>query len=178
MPVTPARSSRRTSPTPRSSERPFPAAPSPQSTPTRLSADGVVAVPTHQKLPKIAGEPHLLPSLVGGSAPGQSFFPLQDAVHYYGQPVAIVVADSYERAQYGGTRLSSCWSWLSSTASSCPTSEASIAGPALSCEPVPQPKLYRPPAGSKVESVRSRHPRSGAGRSAPICVIRAVMVRY
>jgi xanthine dehydrogenase YagR molybdenum-binding subunit len=67
-----------------------------------LAADGVVAVLTHENLPKIAGEPHLLPSLVGGPAPGQSFFPLQDAnVHYYGQPVALVVAESYEQAQYG-----------------------------------------------------------------------------
>src|SRR6185437_6264443 len=66
------------------------------------AADGVVGVLTHENLPKIAGEPHLLPSLAGGPAPGQSFFPLQDAeVHYYGQPVAIVVADSYEQAQYG-----------------------------------------------------------------------------
>src|SRR6476659_9705168 len=66
-----------------------------------LAADGVVAVLTHENLPKIPGEPHLLPSLVGGPAPGQSFFPLQGAeIHYYGQPVAIVVADTYERAQY------------------------------------------------------------------------------
>jgi xanthine dehydrogenase YagR molybdenum-binding subunit len=67
-----------------------------------LAADGVVAVLTHENLAKIVGEPHLLPSLVGGPAPGQSFFPLQDAeVHYYGQPVAIVVADTNEQAQYG-----------------------------------------------------------------------------
>jgi xanthine dehydrogenase YagR molybdenum-binding subunit len=67
-----------------------------------LSADGVADVLTHENLPKIAGEPHLLPSLAGGPAPGKSFVPLQDGeVHYYGQPVAIVVADSYEQAQYG-----------------------------------------------------------------------------
>jgi hypothetical protein len=34
----------------------------------------------------------------------------------------------------------------------------SIAGPAVLREPVPQPKLYRPPAGSKVGSVRARPP--------------------
>jgi len=68
------------------------------------AADGVVAVLTHENLPKISGEPHLLPSLAGGPAPGQSFFPLQDGqIHYYGQPVAIVVADSYEQAQYGAS---------------------------------------------------------------------------
>src|SRR6476646_190012 len=67
-----------------------------------LAADGVVAVLTHENLPNVSGEPHLLPSLVGGPAPGQSFVPLQgDEIHYYGQPVAIVVADTYEQAQHG-----------------------------------------------------------------------------
>ena len=61
----------------------------------RATPTGVAAVLTHDNLPKVPGEPHLLPSLVGGPAPGQSFFPLQDdVVHYDGQPVAIVVADS------------------------------------------------------------------------------------
>ena len=64
-------------------------------------ADGVLAVLTHENLPKIANPPHLLPSLVGQAAPGMSFFPLQDdVVHYAGQPVALVVADSHERAQH------------------------------------------------------------------------------
>ena len=66
-----------------------------------LAADGVIAVLAYENLPNIPGEPHLLPSLVGAPAPGQSFFPLQgDEIHYYGQPVAIVVADTYEHAQY------------------------------------------------------------------------------
>jgi xanthine dehydrogenase YagR molybdenum-binding subunit len=65
-----------------------------------LNAAGVIAVLTHENLPALPGEPHLLPSLVGGPAPGQSFFPLQsDEIHYYGQPIAVVVADSYEGAQ-------------------------------------------------------------------------------
>jgi xanthine dehydrogenase YagR molybdenum-binding subunit len=69
-----------------------------------LAADGVLAVLTHTSLPRIAGEPHLLPSLVGGPAPGESFFPMQDdVVHYAGQPVALVVADSHERAQHAAT---------------------------------------------------------------------------
>ena len=43
-------------------------------------------------------QPPLLPSLVGGPAPGMTFFPMQDdVIHYAGQPVALVVADSYER---------------------------------------------------------------------------------
>jgi xanthine dehydrogenase YagR molybdenum-binding subunit len=69
-----------------------------------LAAEGVIAVLTHENLPKIAGQPHLLPSLVGGPAPGQSFFPMQDeVVHYAGQPVALVVADGHERAQYAAS---------------------------------------------------------------------------
>jgi xanthine dehydrogenase YagR molybdenum-binding subunit len=69
-----------------------------------LAADGVLAVLTHESLPPIPGEPHLLPSLLGQAAPGMSFFPLQDdIVHYAGQPVALVVADSHERAQHAAS---------------------------------------------------------------------------
>src|SRR6476659_7717835 len=66
-----------------------------------LDADGVIAILAHDNLPPIPGRPHLLPSLVGAPAPGQSSFPLHaDEIHYYGQPIAVVVADSYERAQH------------------------------------------------------------------------------
>jgi xanthine dehydrogenase YagR molybdenum-binding subunit len=69
-----------------------------------LAADGVIGVLTHDDMPKIAADPHLLPSLVGGPAPGESFFPMQDdIVHYAGQPVAIVVADTHERAQFAAS---------------------------------------------------------------------------
>ncbi|GAA4439818.1 xanthine dehydrogenase family protein molybdopterin-binding subunit [Phytohabitans houttuyneae] len=69
-----------------------------------LAAGGVLTVLTHENLPKIAEPPHLLPSLVGAAAPGESFFPMQDdEVHYAGQPVAIVVADSHERAQFAAS---------------------------------------------------------------------------
>jgi xanthine dehydrogenase YagR molybdenum-binding subunit len=69
-----------------------------------LAADGVVGILTHENLPKIAGQPQLLPSLLGGPAPGESFFPMQgDLVHYAGQPLAIVIADSHERAQYAAS---------------------------------------------------------------------------
>jgi xanthine dehydrogenase YagR molybdenum-binding subunit len=69
-----------------------------------LAAQGVLAILTHENLARIATAPHLLPSLVGGPAPGESFFPLQDdVVHYAGQPVAIVVADSHERAQHAAS---------------------------------------------------------------------------
>ena len=69
-----------------------------------LRADGVVAVLDHRSLGRIAAPPHLLPSLLGHAAPGESFFPLQDdVVHYAGQPVALVVADSLERAAYAAS---------------------------------------------------------------------------
>jgi xanthine dehydrogenase YagR molybdenum-binding subunit len=46
----------------------------------------------------------LLPSLVGQAAPGESFFPMQDeTIHYWGQPIAVVVADTHERAQYAAS---------------------------------------------------------------------------
>ena len=49
-------------------------------------------------------QPPLLPSLLGGPAPGETFFPMQDdVIHYAGQPVAIVVADSLEQAQHAAT---------------------------------------------------------------------------
>jgi xanthine dehydrogenase YagR molybdenum-binding subunit len=68
------------------------------------AAAGVVGILTHERLPKIAGAPQVLPSLVGGPAPGQSFFPMQDEViHYAGQPVAIVIADSLERAHWAAS---------------------------------------------------------------------------
>ncbi|WP_329381358.1 xanthine dehydrogenase family protein molybdopterin-binding subunit [Streptomyces sp. NBC_01716] len=68
--------------------------------------DGVLAVLTHDNLTRIASQPPLLPSLVGGAAPGETFFPMQDdTVHYAGQPLAIVVADSHERAQYAASLL-------------------------------------------------------------------------
>ncbi|RKR87821.1 xanthine dehydrogenase molybdenum binding subunit apoprotein [Micromonospora pisi] len=69
-------------------------------------ADGLIAVLTHLNLPKIPGTPKLLPSLAGMAAPGQSYFPMQDdVVHYAGQPVAIVVADTVERAEHAASLL-------------------------------------------------------------------------
>lgn len=66
-------------------------------------ADGVAAVLTHHDMPKVNQVP-LLPSLVGFAAPGETFFPMQDdVIHYAGQPVAIVVADSLEQARYAAT---------------------------------------------------------------------------
>lgn len=63
-------------------------------------AGGVAGVLTHRTMPKVNRVP-LVPSLLGAPAPGETFFPMQDdQVHYAGQPVAIVVADTLEQAQY------------------------------------------------------------------------------
>lgn len=69
-------------------------------------AEGVLAVLTHRNLGRVATVPRLLPSLAGLAAPGQTFFPLQDEnVHYAGQPIAVVVADTIERADHAGTLI-------------------------------------------------------------------------
>lgn len=66
-------------------------------------APGVAGILTHHNTPKVNQVP-LVPSLLGGPAPGETFFPLQDdVVHYAGQPVAVVVADTLEQAQYAAT---------------------------------------------------------------------------
>ena len=57
--------------------------------------DGMIAILTLRECRRSARP--LLPSLLVGPAPGETFFPLQDdAIHYAGQPVAIVVADTLE----------------------------------------------------------------------------------
>jgi len=66
-------------------------------------AGGVAGVMTHRNTPKV-NQPPLMPSLMGGPAPGETFFPMQDEnVHYAGQPVAIVIADTLERAQHAAS---------------------------------------------------------------------------
>jgi xanthine dehydrogenase YagR molybdenum-binding subunit len=71
-----------------------------------LAAEGVAAVLTHENLPRIANAPRLLPSLLGQAAPGMSFFPMQDdVVRYAGQPVALVVADTWEQAHHAASLL-------------------------------------------------------------------------
>jgi xanthine dehydrogenase YagR molybdenum-binding subunit len=68
-------------------------------------AEGVAGILTHRNMPKVNTVP-LVPSLLGGPAPGETFFPMQDdVVHYAGQPVAIVVADSLEQAAHAATLL-------------------------------------------------------------------------
>ncbi|GIF68616.1 carbon-monoxide dehydrogenase large subunit [Asanoa ishikariensis] len=70
------------------------------------AAGGVYGILTHRNTPKVANAPHLIPSLAGQPAPGESFFPMQDdVVHYWGQPVALVVADSLESAAHAAALL-------------------------------------------------------------------------
>ena len=46
----------------------------------------------------------LVPSLLGGPVLVETFFPMQDdVIHYARQPVAVVVADTLEQAQYAAT---------------------------------------------------------------------------
>jgi xanthine dehydrogenase YagR molybdenum-binding subunit len=64
-------------------------------------APGVLAVLTHQNMPRMKALPwsHLHPQ-------GQTYLPLQDdKIHYAGQPVAIVVAETPDQAAYAGTLI-------------------------------------------------------------------------
>ena len=66
-------------------------------------APGVAGILTQHNTPKVNQVP-LVPSLLGGPAPGETFFPMQDdVIHYAGQPVAVVVADTLEQAQHAAT---------------------------------------------------------------------------
>src|ERR1700750_3028553 len=66
-------------------------------------AEGVAGILTRRNVPKLNSVP-LVPSLLGGPAPGETFFPMQDdVIHYAGQPVAVVVAATWEQAQYAAT---------------------------------------------------------------------------
>ena len=67
------------------------------------SAPGVVAVLTHENAPRMNPTPrpwsHLYPH-------GQSYLPLQDdEIHYQGQPIALVVAETQDEAAYAGTLI-------------------------------------------------------------------------
>ncbi|MBV1851281.1 xanthine dehydrogenase family protein molybdopterin-binding subunit [Catellatospora tritici] len=69
-------------------------------------AEGVLAVLTHLNLPKGGAVPPLMPSLAGAAATGQTFFPMQDEViHYAGQHVAVLVAETLEQAEHAATLL-------------------------------------------------------------------------
>ncbi len=64
-------------------------------------APGVLGVLTHKNTPRMRSMPwsHLRPQ-------GQTYLPLQDErIHYGGQPVALVVADTLDQATYAGTLI-------------------------------------------------------------------------
>ncbi len=62
------------------------------------AAPGVLAVFTYQNMPRL-NMPD--PNGAGGSKPGELFVPLQtDAIHYNGQHIALVIADTLEHAQH------------------------------------------------------------------------------
>ncbi|HZM02784.1 MAG TPA: xanthine dehydrogenase family protein molybdopterin-binding subunit, partial [Candidatus Saccharimonadales bacterium] len=64
------------------------------------SAPGVIAVLTHRNAPKL----HAIDSKKSQAMPGEFWPPLQDdTVFYDGQVIALVVADSFEQAQYAAT---------------------------------------------------------------------------
>src|SRR5438309_6827766 len=66
-------------------------------------APGVLAVFTHRNMPRMNPTPkpwsHLHPH-------GQSYLPLQDErIHYAGQPIALVVAETLDQATHAGTLI-------------------------------------------------------------------------
>jgi len=64
-------------------------------------APGVLVVLTHHNMPRMTALPwsHLRPQ-------GQTYLPLQDdRIHYAGQPIAIVVAETRDQAMYAGTLI-------------------------------------------------------------------------
>jgi xanthine dehydrogenase YagR molybdenum-binding subunit len=64
-------------------------------------APGVLAVLTHRNMPRMNPLPwsHLRPQ-------GQTYLPLQDdKIHYAGQPVALVVAETRDQAEHAGTLI-------------------------------------------------------------------------
>ena len=66
-------------------------------------APGVLTVLTHCNMPRMNPTPkpwsHLHPH-------GQGYLPLQDdRIHYAGQPIALIIADSLDRATYAGTLI-------------------------------------------------------------------------
>ena len=69
-------------------------------------APGVLAIFTHENLPKLAKTPNSPDDKKTLASAPMSFFPMaSDQVYYAGQPVAVVVADTLERAQYAASLL-------------------------------------------------------------------------
>ncbi|MBC7806876.1 MAG: xanthine dehydrogenase family protein molybdopterin-binding subunit, partial [Akkermansiaceae bacterium] len=69
-------------------------------------APGVIKVVTHENAPRLQPFPAMLNKIrvLGDGGIGEDYQPLQTArVHFAGQAVAVVVADTYEQARYAAT---------------------------------------------------------------------------
>ena len=70
-----------------------------------MKQPGVLAILTYQNIPKLARTPNDAEGKKAIGAP-MGYLPLtDDQIHYAGQPVAVVVADTLERAQYAAALL-------------------------------------------------------------------------
>jgi xanthine dehydrogenase YagR molybdenum-binding subunit len=69
------------------------------------AAPGVLAVLTPFNMPKLAPAPVIMSQDSTGTA-AQSYLPLQDdAIHYYGQYIAVVIAETREQAAYAASLI-------------------------------------------------------------------------
>src|SRR5947207_6397967 len=67
-----------------------------------LALPGVLAVFTHENAPRLAQSDRAYQDEV--APPGSPFRPLHDnEIRYSGQPIALIVADSFELARYAAT---------------------------------------------------------------------------
>jgi xanthine dehydrogenase YagR molybdenum-binding subunit len=116
-------------------------------------APGVLAVFTHRNMPRMNPTPkpwsHLHPH-------GQSYLPLQDEqIHYAGQPIALVVAETLDQATHTGTLIRVEYE----------AKRPVVFGPETATEAVDPPQFLWPVASSVGDADRqSRPPPSGSSR--------------
>jgi xanthine dehydrogenase YagR molybdenum-binding subunit len=97
-------------------------------------APGVLVVLTHHNMPRMNPAPwsHLRPQ-------GQTYLPLQDdKIHYAGQPVAIVVAETLDQAAYAGTLIDI----------ECEVDRPVVFGPQMATEAIETPQRMWPLSSS------------------------------
>jgi xanthine dehydrogenase YagR molybdenum-binding subunit len=107
------------------------------------AASGVLAVLTYRNLPRLNPTPkpwsHLHPH-------GQSYLPLQDAaIHYAGQPIALVVAETLDQATYAGTLIEVDYE----------AEQPVVFGPATAKDAVDPPQFLWPVASSVGDADRA-----------------------
>ena len=100
------------------------------------AAPGVLALFTHRNMPRMNPTPkpwsHLHPH-------GQSYLPLQDdAIHYAGQPIALVVAKTLDQATHAGTLIKVAYD----------AQQPVVFGPRTAMEAVDPPQFLWPVASS------------------------------